>query len=112
VDHQLQQAVRILRAIRQRYETRHNAGSGSVRSNSVQVALGNADMPWITAVIEALEKADQILIGCMDCGHRWMGPRAADAPAAAALYVDRCGCKLSITAAPYHLDGDGERIEQ
>ena len=55
MDQQLQQAVRTLRAIRQRYEAGSNAGSGYVRSYSVQVALGYADMLWITAAIEALE---------------------------------------------------------
>ena len=109
---QLQQALRTLRAIRQRYETECDASSDYVRSSNVHVALGYADMPWITAVIEALEKTDQILIGCMDCGRKWMGPRAADAPPGAALYVDRCGCNPSTTVAPYHLDGNGERIEQ
>ena len=57
MDHQLQQALRTLRAIRQRYETGRNAGSGYVRCDSVQVAWGYADMPWIIAAIEALEKA-------------------------------------------------------
>jgi hypothetical protein len=57
VDHQIQQALRTLRAIRQRYETGRDAGSGYVRFDSVQVALGYADMLWITAVIDALEKA-------------------------------------------------------
>ena len=53
----LQQALRTLRAIRQRYETGRKADSDYVRSYSVQVALGYADMLWITAAIEALEKA-------------------------------------------------------
>lgn len=56
MDQQLQQAVRTLRAIRQRYETGCNAGSDYVRSYSVQVALGHADMFWISAAIDALEK--------------------------------------------------------
>jgi hypothetical protein len=57
MDQKLQQAVRTLRAIRQRYAAGHNADSGFVRSYSVQVALGYADMRWITAAIEVLEKA-------------------------------------------------------
>jgi hypothetical protein len=57
VEHQLQQALRTLRAIRQRYETGRDTGSGYLRFDSIHVALGYADMLWITAVIEALEKA-------------------------------------------------------
>jgi hypothetical protein len=57
MDQKLQQAVRTLRAIRQRYEAGRNADFGFVRSYSVQVALGYADMRWITAAIEVLEKA-------------------------------------------------------
>ncbi len=53
----LQRAVRTLRAIRERYDSGHKVGSGYVRAYSVQVAFGHADMLWITAVIEALEKA-------------------------------------------------------
>lgn len=56
MDRQLQQALRTLRAIRQRYEVERNANSGYVRAQSVQVALSYADMLWVTAVIEALEK--------------------------------------------------------
>jgi hypothetical protein len=57
VDHRLQQALRTLRAIRQRYETGRSTSSDYVRSYSVQVALGYADMLWVTAAIEVLEKA-------------------------------------------------------
>jgi len=53
----LQQAVRTLRAIRQRYEMGRNVDSDYVRAYSLQVALGYADMFWISAAIEALEKA-------------------------------------------------------
>ena len=56
MDHRLQQALRTLRGIRQRYETDRNVGSGYVRAYSVQVSLDHADMLWITAAIEALEK--------------------------------------------------------
>jgi hypothetical protein len=56
MDQRLQQALRTLRAIRQRYETGSNTGSDCVRSSSVHVALGHADMLWINAAIEALEK--------------------------------------------------------
>jgi hypothetical protein len=52
----LQRAVRILRAVRERYETGCDVHSAYVRAYSVQVALGCADMLWITAAIEALEK--------------------------------------------------------
>ncbi len=53
----LQQAVRTLRAIRQRYEIGRTVDSDYVRAYRVWVALGYADMFWITAAIEALEKA-------------------------------------------------------
>jgi len=56
MDNRLDQAVRTLRAIRQRYETESDVGSGRRRSHTVHVALGYADMRWIAAVIEALEK--------------------------------------------------------
>ncbi len=46
-----------MRAIRERYESGHNVGSDYVRAYSVQVAFGHADMFWITAAIEAMEKA-------------------------------------------------------
>ncbi len=52
----LEQAVRTMRAIRERYESGHNVGSDYVRAYSVQVAFGYADMFWITAAIEAIEK--------------------------------------------------------
>ena len=54
VDEQFEQALRMLRAIRQRYAAGRNLGYG--RSYTVQVALGYSDMLWITAAIEALEK--------------------------------------------------------
>ena len=57
MDNRLKLAIRTLRAIRQRYETESDAGSARRRSYSVQVALGYADMRWIAAAIEALEKA-------------------------------------------------------
>lgn len=53
----LEQALRTLRAIRQRYETESDASSGRKRSYSLQVALNYSDMLWITATIEALEKS-------------------------------------------------------
>ena len=52
----LQQALRTLRALRQRYEMACNGNSNS-RFLSIQVALSYTDMSWITAAIEALEKA-------------------------------------------------------
>jgi len=57
MDDRLNQALRTLRAIRQRYETGRDAGSGYMRSYTVQVGLGYADMLWIAAAIEALERA-------------------------------------------------------
>ena len=57
MDTRLDQAIRTLRAIRQRYEMESDAGHGRKRSYAVQVALGYADMRWIGAAIEALEKA-------------------------------------------------------
>jgi hypothetical protein len=56
MDNRLEQAIRTLRGIRQRYETESDPGSGRRRSYTLQVALGHADMRWITAAIEALEK--------------------------------------------------------
>jgi len=53
----LERAVRTLRAIRGRYEMGRNGGSADLPAYSIQVALGYADMFWITATIEALEKA-------------------------------------------------------
>ena len=52
----LEQALRTLRAIRQRYETESDGSAGRKRSYSVQVALNYSDMLWITATIEALER--------------------------------------------------------
>ena len=54
-DNRLEQAIRTLRAIRQRYETESDVSSGRRRSYIVQVALGYADMRWLAAAIEALE---------------------------------------------------------
>jgi hypothetical protein len=56
MDTRLDQAIRTLRAIRQRYETESDAGHGRKRSHAVQIALGYADMRWIAAAIEALEE--------------------------------------------------------
>jgi hypothetical protein len=52
----LQQALDTLRAIRQRYVIGREAHPDA-RFYSVQVALGSADMFWLTAAIEAVEKA-------------------------------------------------------
>ena len=57
MDKRSEQALRTLRAIRQRYEAESKVGPGRVRSHTVQVALGYADMLWIAAAIEALEQA-------------------------------------------------------
>jgi hypothetical protein len=56
MDNRLEQAIRTLRGIRQRYETESDADTGRRRSYTVQVALGYADMRWIAAAIEALER--------------------------------------------------------
>jgi hypothetical protein len=60
----LQQALRTLRGIRRRYELERTAHPDA-RSN-VHVALGDADMVWITATIEALEKP--IAAGATEAG--------------------------------------------
>ena len=52
----LQQALDTLSAIRLRYEIGHEAYP-EARFYSVQVALGSADMLWLTAAIGAVEKA-------------------------------------------------------
>ena len=52
----LQRALRTLRAIRLRYEIDRMQNSDA-SSRSVHVALGHADMCWITAAIGALEQA-------------------------------------------------------
>jgi len=52
----LQQALRTLRGIWQRYEIDRVRNSG-LRAQVVHVALGHADMSWITAAIGALEEA-------------------------------------------------------
>ena len=53
----LQQALRTLRGIRQRYEMERTAHP-YMRSYNVQVALGDSDMIWIAATIEALENCN------------------------------------------------------
>jgi len=50
----LQQALRTLRAIRLRYEIDRRKSDARIRS--VLVALSCADMQWVTAAIETLEK--------------------------------------------------------
>jgi hypothetical protein len=50
----LQQALRTLRAIRLRYEI--DRRNSDARLRSVLVALSCADMQWVTAAIETLEK--------------------------------------------------------
>ena len=52
----LQQALRTLRAIGQRYEIDRMRNS-DMRARVVHVALGQADMCWISAAIGALEEA-------------------------------------------------------
>ena len=54
---EVEQAIRTLRAIYQRYETGRVTDAGYVRSYTVQVSLGYADMLWIAAALEALEKS-------------------------------------------------------
>jgi len=52
----LQRALRTLRAIRLRYEIDRIRNSDAY-TLSVHVAVGHADMCWITAAIEAVETA-------------------------------------------------------
>jgi hypothetical protein len=52
----LQQALRTLRAIGQRYEI-DRARNPDGRSFTLKIALGCGDMRWISAVIELLEKS-------------------------------------------------------
>ena len=52
----LQRALRTLRGVRQRYETGSNAHPDA-RSYSVHVVVDYGDVAWITAAIEAVEKA-------------------------------------------------------
>jgi hypothetical protein len=52
----LQRALRTLRAVRQRYDTGRNAHPDA-RSYSVHVVVDHGDVAWITAAIEAVEKA-------------------------------------------------------
>ena len=61
----LQQALHTLRRIRRRYEIERTAHPNT-RSN-VHVALGDSDMIWITATIEALEKP--IAAGATEADH-------------------------------------------
>jgi hypothetical protein len=51
----VQRAVLILRAIRQRYETGRNAHSDP-RDYRVNIVVDYGDMAWISAAIEALEE--------------------------------------------------------
>ena len=52
----LQRALSTLRAVRQRYETGHTSHPDA-RSYSVHVVVDHGDVAWITAAIEAVEKA-------------------------------------------------------
>ena len=52
----LQRALRTLRAVRQRYETGRNAHADA-RFYGVHVVVDHGDVAWITAAIEAVEKA-------------------------------------------------------
>jgi hypothetical protein len=52
----LQRALRTLRAVRQRYEKGRNAHPDA-RSYSLHVVVDHSDVAWITAAIEAVEKA-------------------------------------------------------
>jgi hypothetical protein len=61
----LEQALRTLRALRQRYETARN-GNANVCFLSIQVALAYTDMSWLSAAIEALEKV--IVAGAAEAG--------------------------------------------
>jgi hypothetical protein len=51
-------------------------------------------------------------IACMDCGCLSVGPRDANAPAKAKLYMSHCGCKLPVTTgAPYYVQRNGQRTD-
>ncbi|HVN45917.1 MAG TPA: hypothetical protein VMT66_11865 [Steroidobacteraceae bacterium] len=56
MDKGLEQAIRTLRGIRHRYETGHATEASDLRAYTVQMSLGYADMRWITAALDALEK--------------------------------------------------------
>jgi uncharacterized protein VirK/YbjX len=49
---------------------------------------------------------------CMDCGRRYVGPRAATAPSEVWLHVVHCGCKPPSAEPSFYIDTDGERIEE
>jgi hypothetical protein len=55
MDENLVQALRTLRGIRQRYETALKAHP-HITTYQLNVAIGHADMSWMKAVIEALER--------------------------------------------------------
>ena len=100
MDTRLDQAIRTLRAIRQRYEMESDAGHGRKRSYAVQVALGYADMRWIGAAIEALEKATRET----PTPESWEAPAAASPP-----YRGRIGRRdstLAVNDPPYAQVGD------
>jgi hypothetical protein len=82
MDTRLEQALRTLRAIRQRYETESDAGSGRRRSYTVHVALGYADMRWIAAAIEVLEQATQRTLSADPSGHPLISASQQQPPAA------------------------------
>ena len=92
-------ALRTLRGIRQRYDTERSADSDSGHAYTMHVALGSGDMHWLTAAIEALEKAistgvDEIeientkpglapgsgVVGRMDIRRRASFPRVSSTP--------------------------------
>lgn len=53
----------------------------------------------------------KIATECMDCGRRYVGPRADTAPAEAWLYVVHCGCEPPSPEPSFYIDPEGERIE-
>jgi hypothetical protein len=69
----LERALRTLRGVRQRYETGRNAHPDA-RSYSVHVVVDYGDVAWITAAIEAVEKA--IAVGAAEAA----GPAAEARP--------------------------------
>jgi len=96
MDDRLNQALRTLRAIQQQYETGSNVDSGYIRSYTVQMALGYADMLWIAAAIEALEKVTQAPRNPEFAGH----PAASAARAPQSQHPSPTSSNASAARAP------------
>jgi hypothetical protein len=70
----LQRALRTLSAIRQRYELGHHVHADA-RFYRVNVVVEGGDVAWISATIEALEKA--IAAGATEALHAAQGRQCA-----------------------------------